>query len=243
MTADGSLSGATTAESIRGTKVRGSEIWRSRVFPVYAQQEALAQLEFSDTQRCVEVRQRHLPVPSRVGKGTKPSHTAEEKASTGFQFSAVRYFLSLPDSAHGSGFNWRQPLQLDFKIRNLRPGTTGSRPPGLKRQPALKGDPRGRRQRGGKEVKASHPWTPLALSARVQLCSDFFLRTSCGSRNNDSRSLPPPLPSPLKYGNCIIQMQEPLFFFLTAVPSFLWKCLNLHNTVFCWKISSLQCLN
>lgn len=101
---------------------------------------------------------------------------------------------------------------------------------GRRGNPALKGDPRGRRQRGGKEVKASHPSTPLALNARVQLCSDFFLRTSCGSRNNDSRSLPPL--SPLKYGNCIIQIQEPLFFFSLPSPVFFLKCLYLRNEVF-----------
>lgn len=152
--------------------------------------------------------------------------TAEENTSTRLQFSAIQNYFRLPDSLRASRFDLRQPWQLDCKLRNLRPGATGSR------HPALKGDPRGRRQRGGKEVKASQPSTPLALNARVQLCSDFFLRTSCGSRNNDSRSLPPL--SPLKYGNCIIQIQEPLFcFFSHCRPQFFFfKCLNLRNEVF-----------
>lgn len=51
--------------------------------------------------------------------------------------------------------------------------------------------------------------TSLAFTANVQLCADFFLRTSCGSPNNDRRGLPPL--SLLKYGNSIIQILEPLF--------------------------------
>lgn len=92
---------------------------------------------------------------------------------------------------------------------------SGSRHPWLKRQPRVEGRPSTAARWEEKEVKASHPSTPLALNARVQLCSEFFLRTSCGSRNNDSRSLPPL--SPLKYGICIIQIEEPLFgvFFFT----------------------------
>lgn len=201
------LSG-TTAGSIRGTKVGGSEIWR-RVLPVYAQQEALTQLEFCDTRRCRDARWRHLPVHCAEVLGKERSRSAgEENTSTGCQFSAIQYYFQLPGSLHGSRLNLRQPVQLNCKFRTC----------GLVRQanPAFEGDPRGRRRRGEKEVKASHPSTPLALNARVQLCSDFFLRTSCGSRNNDSRSRPPL--SPLKYGICIIQIQELLFFF-SSLPS------------------------
>ncbi len=68
---------------------------------------------------------------------------------------------------------------------------------------------RGHQKRGDAVVQASLPCTSLALNASVQLCTDFFLRTSCGSHNNDSRALPPL--SRLKYGNCIIQVQGPLF--------------------------------
>lgn len=73
----------------------------------------------------------------------------------------------------------------------------------------LQEDPRGHQHRRGTAVQASLLNTSRVLNANVQLCSDFFLRTSCGSPNNDCRGLPPL--SLLKYGNCIIQIPEPLF--------------------------------
>lgn len=137
---NGWLSGTTTAESIRGTKGRGSEIWRSRVFPVCAQQEALTQLEFCDTQRCGDAREQHLPVHRAQSLGKEQSgRAAEESASTRLQFPAIQCYFRLPDSLHGSGFDLRQPLQLDCQLRNLRPGATGSRHPGLERQPGAEG--------------------------------------------------------------------------------------------------------
>lgn len=57
--------------------------------------------------------------------------------------------------------------------------------------PVLQGDPRGRDTEEKQQCWRSLPCTSLALNVSVQLCADFFLRKSCGSRNNDSRSLPP----------------------------------------------------
>lgn len=46
------------------------------------------------------------------------------------------------------------------------------------------------KKRGG-VARTSLPCTSLALNASVQLSAEFFLRTSCGSFNNDSRAQPP----------------------------------------------------
>lgn len=73
----------------------------------------------------------------------------------------------------------------------------------------LQEDPRGHQHRWGAAVQSSLLKTSLVLNANVQLCSDFFLRTSCRPPNNDCRGLPPL--SLLKYGNCIIETLEPLF--------------------------------
>lgn len=57
--------------------------------------------------------------------------------------------------------------------------------------------------------------TSLVFNVNVQLCTDFFLRTSCGSLTMIAEVCPPPTPPPplslLKYGNGIIQILEPLF--------------------------------
>lgn len=73
----------------------------------------------------------------------------------------------------------------------------------------FQGDPRGHQHRGGTAAQASLLNTSPVFNVNVQLCTDFFLRTSCGSPNNDCRGLPPL--SLLKYGNCIIETLEPLF--------------------------------
>ena len=83
-------------------------------------------------------------------------------------------------------------------------------PPGRKTQSdQLQEDQQGHQHRRGTDAQAALFDSSLVLNANVQLRSDFFLRTSCGSPNNDCRGLPPL--SLLKYGNCIIPILEPLF--------------------------------
>lgn len=95
-----------------------------------------------------------------------------------------------------------------------------------RRNPVFQGDPFGHQKKGDAVVRVSLQCTSLALNARVQLCADFFLRTSCGSHNNDSRALPPL--SQLKYGNCIIQVQGPWFSHNWIVKG-IRKCLQWAN--------------
>lgn len=99
--------------ALRGTKVRGSEIWRSWVLPVYSQQETLAQLEFCDMQRCREARQAPTFATPRQSLETRKRErgrsvsVAGENISTQLQFCAFhlsrfQLFFMAADSIHVS---------------------------------------------------------------------------------------------------------------------------------------------
>lgn len=120
--------------ALRGTKVRGSEIWRSWVLPVYSQQETLAQLEFCDMQRCREARQaptfstRQQSLETKERERGQRVSVAGENISTQLQFfafhlSRFQLFFMAADSIHISHCS----LIVNSKPVALHKGVTASR--------------------------------------------------------------------------------------------------------------------
>lgn len=155
----------------------------------------------------------HLASQSRPGPENLNNMNqllGKKQSSKQFQFRGCSLAFVLPFSLHERKINPCQWWLGNCEFPTYEEAQKGHGILGRGGNPLFQGDSSGRHQKRRDAVeRASLPSTSLALNASVQLCTDFFLRTSCGSHNNDSRALPPL--SPLKYGNCIIQVQGPLF--------------------------------
>lgn len=195
--------------AIGGTKVTGSEIWPSWVLPVCSQQETLTQLEFGDTQHEREnFDSAYLFSVNRCRHQDQDPQQPKSVAGGGGGSTLVPVFV-LPFALRYDKIDPSQRRLVNCEFPACGRAQTAPGILGCGGSPALQGDPRGHDTEEKQQCWRSLPCTSLALNVSVQLCADFFLRKSCGSRNNDSRSLPPL--SRLKYGNCIIRVQGPLF--------------------------------
>lgn len=102
-------------KAIRGTKVTGSEIWRSWVFPVCSQQETLTQLEFCDKQHDRELWQ-HLPFLSVTWSSNWDQKTSTIRTSC-WENKLYTVPVFVPSSFYASIFSsWQQIRSMSVVV-------------------------------------------------------------------------------------------------------------------------------
>lgn len=184
----------------RGTEETGRKVWRSRVFPVLLDRKPSHSLSSVTLKRSSH----GLPVLLQARDHKTSQLNAGDRTVPVWFFLCVHFPFIAANSTNLIVFPRVNPQSV-LKQEAIKE----SRPPGWQTQPHVPGRP-SRTPAYRRPSSASLPVnTSLVFNVNTQLCTDFFLRTSCGSLTMIAEVCLPL--SLLKYGNGIIQMLEPLF--------------------------------